>query len=189
MDTLHRLWSLADEQAQRSGTTFASAFGAIGLQLERPFLHALYTATPLNTSLFASTGGDGVHFGLLHINGETHETSPVVMTVPMCFDLPNLIVGANLYDFLCLGCQTGYGYLEQLTYDRQAAMAALTNPEAWHPDYYRGLPDEVRQNDQRLLARLTHALNLHPWGTIEQRLSELQVRYGPLLELSSDCEA
>jgi hypothetical protein len=189
VDTLHRLWALAEEQMQRSGTTFASAFGAIGLQLERPFLHAFYTPTPLNALVFATTGGDGVHFGLLHINGEIHETSPVVMTVPMCFDRPNLIVGASLHDFLCLGCQTGYGYLEQLTYDRQAAIAALSNPDTWRPDYYRGLPDEVRQNAQRLLDRLTQALKLHPWDMIEQRLNELQVRYGQLLELSPDYEA
>ena len=184
MHTLHQLWSLAVEQAECSRMTFASAFGEIGLRLERPFLHAWYTTTPRNASVFASTGGDGVHFSLLHVNGEIQETSPVVMTVPMCFDRPNLIVGESLYDFLCLGCQTDYAYLEQLVYDRQTAIAALSNPDAWRANHYSGLPDEVRQRNQRLLDRLTDALKLHPWGTIDQRLNELEVYYVPLLMLS-----
>jgi hypothetical protein len=40
---------------------------------------------------FAYTGGDGVHFSI-----PSDQSFPVVMTVPMAFDCPNVVVGSDL---------------------------------------------------------------------------------------------
>ncbi len=41
-----------------------------------------YWCTPSNSITFATTGGDGVHYGLLDIGSGFNDESPVVMTVP-----------------------------------------------------------------------------------------------------------
>jgi hypothetical protein len=188
LKTLNQLWRLADEEAQRNNTESQYVFLSIGLRLHRPLNNAGYKSTPINTSTFASTGGDGVHYGLLHLNGNISDDSPVVMTVPMNWDNPNLIVGKNLTDFLSLGCQTGYFALEQLVYDKQETVAWLENPEkTWEKN---NLTDASRiekyRLKQNLLDFLTRKFGLKSWDNIEQRLAQLQQQYLPLLKLPSD---
>jgi len=129
METLERLWAMADREAERTGPLFD--LGCIGLHLQRPLSNAGYNFTPTNSSTFAGTGGDGVHFGLLHINGEVSDDSPVVMTVPMMFEEANVVLGENLLEFLRLGCQVGYFDLEQLVYDKQEAIRSIAHPQTW----------------------------------------------------------
>ena len=63
-----------------------------------------YSSSPINTEVFANTGGDGVHYSILEIS---EKVQPVVMTVPMNFGPSmksyNLILGENLNEFLSLG--------------------------------------------------------------------------------------
>jgi hypothetical protein len=85
----------------------------VGLCLENPTRARVwdYASTPVDSTTFGSTGGDGVHFSVLH-TGRGNGYAPVVMTVPMAFDAPNHIVGGILREFLGLGCRTGYRCLE-----------------------------------------------------------------------------
>ncbi len=79
-----------------------------------------YDCTPLNTKVFARTGGDGVHYSIIEIS---EMIQPVVMTVPMNFGNSindyNWILGENLNEFLSLGYYNGWFPLEQLCYMRE----------------------------------------------------------------------
>src|SRR5262245_8847283 len=56
--------------------------------------------SPVNATMFAGAGGDGVHFSVLNVASGDSGAAPVVMTVPMAFDSPNHIVGGDLREFL-----------------------------------------------------------------------------------------
>ncbi len=182
---LKQLHALAEQEAQRSNRSVMDAFEPIGLLLFEELDDIDYDSTPMNVSSFATTGGDGVHYSLLHIDGKVADESPVVMTVPMMFDRPNLIVGETLHDFLCLGCEVGYFWLEQLTYDRAETIEKVLHPEqvfasnygedyANHPDF---------REEMNLLNLLKNEFNLSPWVELGAHLDDLQARYMPLLEL------
>src|SRR4051812_26253836 len=115
MKLLQQLWDLAEREGEQRGTNAYYAFERIGLCLYSPPLKTEeYGATPLNTTTFAHTGGDGDHFGFLHIDSKVQESSPIVMTVPM--SPINIIVGSNLYEFLCLGYEYGYFMMHDFSY-------------------------------------------------------------------------
>lgn len=114
---LNRVWGLADREGERRSTRPDLVFDPVGLILIRPLEKWGYDSTPVNSQSFAHTGGDGVHFGLIDLGVGISEDSPVVMTVPMAANPKNVILGENLFDFLCLGCESGYFMLEQLSYD------------------------------------------------------------------------
>jgi len=67
-----------------------------------------YDATPLNTTVFAATGGNGVHFSVLQIS---EQINPVVMTVPMNFSGSIreriIILGESLAEFMSIGYYMG----------------------------------------------------------------------------------
>src|SRR4051812_10143774 len=69
-----------------------------------------YESTPTNTVTFATTGGDGVHFGLL--TDARLSEQPIVMTVPMVSK--NIILADTLDEFFGLGFYNGWLPLEQL---------------------------------------------------------------------------
>lgn len=137
-----------------------------------------YWCTPTNSLTFATTGGDGVHYGLLSINSEFTDLSPVVMTVPMC-DTPNTIVGANLKEFLALGCRYGYFALEQLVYDKDATLKELELAR-FDPEY--------AQHERDLLQRISSTFNLKPWQNPAERLQQLQARFAPEVQLPPEAE-
>lgn len=172
--TLLHLWDLTgvgptDTDVPDWNTTF----DPIGLiLLARPKNYG-YWCTPQNSLTFATTGGDGVHFGLVAINDEFTEKSPVVMTVPMC-DTPNTIVGANLVEFLSLGCLFGYFALEQLIYDRQETLQELERCR-FNPAY--------ESDERKMLQTLSLAFKLSPWLEPEQRLEELEALYSGWLQI------
>lgn len=133
-----------------------------------------YWCTPSNALTFATTGGDGVHYSLLAIGDEFTDFSPVVMTVPCC-DTPNVVVGANLREFLALGCRYGYFGLEQLVYDRRGTLEELRLAR-FSPD---SGPDE-----RNLLRSLSSTFRLSPWSRPSQRLDELQTLFSSEQQLS-----
>lgn len=176
---LSRLWSLAEQEATRSGRSAAAAFDPIGLILAEELDDFDYDSTPLNVSTFARTGSDGVHYSLLHIDGQVTDQSPVVMCVPIVGVKGNRIVGENLHDFLCLGCQTGYVWLDELVYDRAKTISKLLHPDQFYPwwdgeDYANDL---YSQEEMQLLLLLREEFGLSPWAELESHLIDLQTRY------------
>jgi hypothetical protein len=163
-ETLTRLWSLTDEELSDSPPDWNNYFDPIGLILQGKLESADYWCTPMNSVTFASTGGDGVHYGLLDIGQGFSESSPVVMTVPMC-DTPNTIVGANLLEFLALGCRQGYFSLEQIIYQREAEIDALDSAT---------FEKEAGEDEIRLLTSITTHFDLKPWADHESRLRSLE---------------
>lgn len=99
-----------------------------------------YSCTPINTTVFAHTGGDGVHFSILELSDEIQ---PIIITVPMNFGGAvknrNLILGENLPEFLSLGFYNGWFSLEQLCYDKDGALNYYAG-EDMEADYQNG-PD------------------------------------------------
>jgi len=176
--TLRQLWDLAGGDLNDSSCDWNDTFDPVGLILLAPPRNQGYWCTPSNSLTFATTGGDSVHYGLLAINGEFTDFSPVVMTVPMC-DTPNTIVGANLKEFLALGCRYGYFALEQLVYDKHATLKEL--------ELARFDP-ECEQRERDLLQRVTSTFNLRPWQNPAQRLQELQELFASEVQLPPEAE-
>jgi hypothetical protein len=166
----HRLWHLAEQVAGATSGEPGSVFEPVGLLLERPDKPNRgggYRVSPANAAMFASTGGDGVHFSALYAS-EASGTAPVVMTVPMQFDHPNYIVGASMPEFLALGCVTGFFCLEQLAYDwgrggvvnRLQAHRTPSSPE-----------------EEFLLRALVEEFQLQPWPDVAARLHDFDTQH------------
>ncbi len=189
MDKLEHLWSIAVIEGKRRELQFPTVFDPIGLILIKPIAQEQYKSTPLNSMAFATTGGDGVHFSLIEINGEISDHSPIVMTVPMNFGNENLIVGSNFNDFLCLGCEVSFFFLELLTYrdTKSETLYWLSHPEEWVKSLKSDL-NNIEGSDItiNLLKLLRSELDLHPWDNIEEKLQSLDDKYFSLLELKSD---
>lgn len=161
------LWQVAQSLATAVDEP-RCVFLPVGLRLESPaHPHAWdYLQTPVNATTFASTGGDGVHFSVLHLT----EAAPVVMTVPMAFDTPNQVVGRDLPDFLALGCTTAYFHLERLAYSwgRQQTVAELQAPSPrW----------SVAGEEAELMRALRKRFHLQPWDDVAGHLEELEQTY------------
>lgn len=139
-----------------------------------------YWCSPKNAPWFAETEGEGVHFRLLEIDGAVREESPVVMTVPVDFEVPHYVVGENLLDYLSLGCRSYYD-LEQLAWDRPKMIEFLEHPERGLPydngEYYIN-PILEPEPEQRILIE---EFNLKPWENVEERLQYLREKYLHLL--------
>lgn len=136
-----------------------SAWGTLGLGVGLPNRHGGYWCSPRNSLEFASTGGDGNHFSFMIIDGQVSDASPVTMTYP-AGGVPNVIVGKNLHEFLCLGVETGYFVLENISLKRELA------------------PDPDMSDRQRsLLRRLAKRFDLRPWKDVKSRLRRLREKY------------
>jgi len=168
------LWQLAGGDPQDPSCDWNTAFDPIGLILFAPPRHGGYSCTPANGVTFATTGGDGVHYSWLVDPEIGLDFAPVVMTVPMC-DTPNLVVGANVREFLCLGCRFGFFALEQLIYQRQNTLDELAS---------KSVPRDATAEERQLLRRITDAFNLQPWEAPKERLAALQERFAPLIVLA-----
>jgi len=174
---LARLWSLTEQPLPEADEAYNSYFDSIGLLLPWPLQPGGYEwCAPSNVLRFAETGGDGVYFGLLLLDGELSEDSPVVMTVPMAMEgSNNFIVGENLRDFLALGSRRGYFFLEQLAYKPDWLLNELADTE---------FGKNVTAEDRLLLAAISDAFDLVPWGgRVDSRLKWLKDEFFPLLRL------
>ncbi len=147
------LWNAASS----TGRDPESAFESIGLFLEPPgdLGRWSYDATPSGARTFASTGGDGVHFSAV----PTGDALIVVMTVPMMFDAPNVVVGHDLCDFLSLGCRFGYFGLDGLAYRPAETILDIERSAGQAP-----------AGD---LATLGEHFTLRPWADVTAHLAEL----------------
>src|SRR5262245_25487922 len=102
----HSLWKelcrLDKVAARKFPTKHDPGFGSLGLILANQLERCGYWCTPQNALTFARTGGNGVHFSFIVLDGEVNESSPVVITIPNAFGEYNFIGGESLFDFLCL---------------------------------------------------------------------------------------
>ncbi len=176
---LSRLFELSKAISCDSRGDDMYSFGDIGLFLHRAFDYPAYKYTPTNSVTFASTGGDGVHYGFLVGSKLDANDPPIVMTVPMNFDQPNVIVGSNLKDFLSLGCRAGYFSLEQLVYDPAGTILDLQTGE-FYPD--------TTQHEIELLNLISAEFDVVPWRDPEKQLVELHSKFGASIELQDNEE-
>jgi hypothetical protein len=174
MADVERLWRLAQSLALPPSRNAAWVFEPVGLILHEPSaLQAWeYETTPANGLTFASTGGDGVHFSVLGVEGDG--AGVVVMTVPMAFDNPNHVVGASVSEFLALGCRTGYFTLEALAYEHGRA-ELLAELDAAQP------PADA--HDAALLRHIVNEFDARPWPHVSRRLHELDETYRSSIQL------
>jgi hypothetical protein len=138
---------------------------AIGLLLYPELRREGYDATPESALTFARTGGDGVHYSFLTAGRSDPLSWPVVMTVPMQWDDPNIVVGIDLREFLALGLRIGYFVLEQLAYDRGETIALLDGAlsAGTHPPLF-----------ERTLGLIAGEFSIAPWPDHGSRLTELE---------------
>jgi hypothetical protein len=191
MKTLEKLWSIADKESEKMQRKFSLVFDPIGLILMRPLENIGYESTPINSLTFAHTGGDGVHYSLVTVEGNVSEDSPVVMTVPMNHPKVNLVVGENLLEFLCLGEQLGYFFLEQLVYNEAETIEWFLHPKEFINKEYGinpsgTFPPESFREKERLLSILRKEFELKPWSNLKSRLDELQNKFMGMLEFHSE---
>ena len=183
--TFDHLWQFAQKEAAQLSALPESVFHSIGLRLELPTKAWKYYCTPRNAKTFASTGCDGVHYSFLdpellsYSQQNRPVVMPVVMTVPMSFDNPNIVVAETLYEFLCLGCRSGYFALETLSSCEGDFSALKSN------DYAA----DLSRLQRGYLQKLSRAFSLVPYdgalgalprpieGTLEGRLAQLQSKY------------
>jgi len=164
---LGALWELTEIQLDDDAPEWNGCFDPIGLILHGKLENWGYWCTPSNSITFASTGGDGVHYGILDIGAGFTDSSPIVMTVPMC-DTPNTIVGESLLDFLALGCRQGYFTLEQLIYRRDRQLAALDSQD---------FDPEATNEERSMLESISQRFALAPWKDHASKFEALQGRF------------
>jgi len=166
------------DAAHRKGVTLSD----IGLMLTDSRDREWFPETPINSSVFAATGGDGVHYCLLSVDGQFTDQSPVVMVVPCNSGNPRLVVGDSLTDFLSLDCVIGYFFLEQLVYKLNETISYLFNYDAFvRSVYFGGDPAEEDleelEEKRKLLAELSKEFDLKPWRNPRAKLEDLQRRW------------
>jgi hypothetical protein len=168
--SLIELWSLAEAVAHETGGEPRYVFDAVGLLLERQLSAWSYFCSPRNALTFASTGGDGVHFGLLQLSDSAPHPAPVVMTVPMS-DTRNIVLAEDLEEFLGLGCRVGWFMLEQLAYD----------PD-WTVQHFADSAAESSECEA-ILNRIRTSLRVRPVPLSLNRLAQLKDRYLPRVQV------
>ena len=138
-----------------------------------------YDSSPINTEVFATTGGDGVHYSILEIS---EKIQPVVMTVPMSFGDSmrhyNWIIGENLNEFLSIGYFNGWFPIEQLCYDNE-----------WAIDFYsKENMEEDYQNeaDIQFVKKLRSKFGYEHIPLNNERLNELADNYFQFLRFNSE---
>lgn len=131
-----------------------------------------YSSTPANSLTFASTGGDGVHFGLLQLASASTRNGPVVMTVPTASQ-PNHVLAGSLAEFLGLGCVHGWFSLEQLAY---------------RPEYTLQLYAEAQSPTHSPIAQLFEHLSLKPTALKSARLEALAEQFGSAIVLEQQAQ-
>jgi hypothetical protein len=155
-----------------------------GMFLRRPPLYreCVYRRAPLNSVKFGNTGMDGIHYSFLVLDGHWSEFSPVVMTNPCC--LPrNVVVAADLTEFLRLGIRTGYFAIPYHLPDEEGD---FTDPATVAPLESEEFAEWVEPDMAAALQRLARQFRLQPLEGTARRLAELQHQYQPLIQRPSE---
>ncbi len=173
---LDELRKFAKPLESKYSSSFRPGLGIVGLTIHWPLVANYYDwCTPLNSWVFGSTGGDGHHFGLLERNSCIALDSPVVLTTPdNCGN--SVIVGANLHEFLCLGCREGYFNVCRLANQESNSDRGAIQPEWWPTTHWQNESIDSDKEPRELLAALREKFELTPWQ-IPGRFAELQKMY------------
>ncbi|MBK7304423.1 MAG: hypothetical protein IPP06_16665 [Saprospiraceae bacterium] len=141
--------------------------------------HSRYNCSPLNTTVFARTGGDGVHYSILELS---EKAQPIVMTVPMNFSKSindyNIIISENLNEFLSIGFYNGWFPIEQLCYDNQWAINFYAKENS-EEDYQKNA-------DIIFVKKLRNIFGINHIPLNNDRLKELEDKYFHYLQFNSD---
>lgn len=160
--------------------------GQLGLLLASKLRNGGSWCTPRNSVEFAWTGGDGVHFSLVEVDGVVSENSPVVVSVPANSgdrSGANVIVGDSLINFLRFGLLRGYFAMEQLVYRRELTLKVYSSAD-WQPteqDHY-SVGYYVDETKRKILELIAQELNVTPLGYSVAEFEALQSKYMPLLK-------
>jgi hypothetical protein len=173
-------WNVEDLEVQWTTVTETGC----GMFLYRPPLNreCVYRCAPLNSVTFGRTGGDGIHYSFLVLDGHWSEFSPVVMTDP-CGLTRNVVVGEDLTEFLRLGIRTGYFALPYHVPDEDGRFDKPTDAE---PLGRTEFAEWVEPEMARRLQRLARRFQLQPLEDPARRLVELQRRYQPFIQRRPD---
>jgi hypothetical protein len=170
MIKIQHFWEIDDHIKSKWGKKFYNHIDYCGLEPVRPLKHYGYFCTPKNSLTFASTGGDGVHFGFLDRNN-LNET-PIVMTVPMS-DNYNVIVAEDLEEFFSIGYYVGWFALEQLVYDQEETIEYFSKPD-----------EETDDKELRFLGLIRDKFQTQHRPLTLERLDELKDKYFDQIEIS-----
>jgi hypothetical protein len=169
---LTRLTELSEEATRDlcPGKDWQYVFDPIGLLFEDSIRKSSCWCDPENSVEFMSTGGDGHHFCFLVVGNTVSEASPILLCRPDFLDEPTVVVGENLYDFLCFGMHCGYFNV----------LGVLDYPDERIGNWYG---EDVDEPQRVLLQFLREKLGLKPWTNRSRRFRELQDRYLPLFKM------
>ena len=134
-----------------------------------------YDLTPLNSFVFARTGGDGVHYSFFEV---TDEVTLIIMTVPCNYfnriDEANIILAESLFEFLGLGYYKGWFSLEQICYNEQSALSYFSEEKSDN--------DSSENGEDIFIKKLREVLNYDYVKLDLNRLNDLKMKYFNLLK-------
>ncbi len=149
--------------------------GVLGLKLLEQPNSFKYDQTPHNSLTFSHFGWDGIHIGCLTEGDSLDENSPVLITIPMAglIDKPNsYVLAANLYEFLCLGANNGFGSLCNLHMAYSETLAFLESPT--NLTGYDKLGSYYILHYSKVLSSLLQAFDLVPPRSLSTRFEVLR---------------
>ena len=175
MITIDDFWRIDDQIKARWGKNFYKYIDYCGLVPVRPLQNYGYFCTPKNSLTFATTCGDGVHFGIMKDKNGEINVGPVIMTVPM-FSKNNIVIAGDLDEFFSLGYYVGWFALEQIVYDIDETI-----------DYYSRTDSdpEMEKEEYLFLEIIRKELPINHKPLSKERLKELEQRYFDRLEIGS----
>ncbi len=167
MIKIEDFWKVDDLIKERWGKKYYNFVSYCGLSPIRPLETYDYFCTPKNSKTFATTQGNGVHFGI--VDG----SEAIVMTVPMASE-NNVIIAENLDEFFSIGYHVGWFGLEELVYEFEETIAYFN-----HPD------EELDEEDMRFLELIRDQLQISHVPLTVERLTELKNHYFDTLKIGS----
>ena len=142
-------------------------------------LNEVMKCTPLNTILFAQTGGDGVHFSYLEIG---LEINLIIITVPCAWGKQpnsyNRVIAETFDEFLGLGFFKGWFYLDGYFYDPDLTL------EEYGPNQIKH--NFANRNEAIFIEKVISNFKISPNYLKTERLEYLQNNYFNRLEFSKD---
>lgn len=160
--------------------------GVLGLNLLEHPNSFKYDQTPRNTLTFSHFGWDGIHLGCLPTGHSLDENEPVVITIPMAglIDKPtSYVLGANLYEFLCLGMNNGFGSLCSLHMAYSETLAFLESPT--NLTGYNSFGEAYIAHYTSVRESLVQAFDLVPPRNLSVRFEELCAVHYKRLDIRS----
>ena len=110
--------------ALSDATTLVGVLGDECLEYP-PNEHVDYWATPENAVVFGWLGCDGVHYAILKVGGQIHDSSPVIQISPMDFGDPYSLLAPSFTDYLAIGCGATQSEIQRIIADEKAGRSSL----------------------------------------------------------------